>query len=97
MRRKWRQALGYAEKKGLELIEGTSDELYEMGLTIYREMHARKRFVAFVDMNQYRAIQRDLPDPLKIMIMICTLQGKPISALAWSTMDMQDCPFWRPR
>jgi len=92
MRRKWRQALGYAEKKGLELIEGTSDELYEMGLTIYREMHARKRFVAFVDMDQYRAIQRDLPDPLKIMIMICTLQGKPISALAWSTMGHTGLP-----
>jgi lipid II:glycine glycyltransferase (peptidoglycan interpeptide bridge formation enzyme) len=91
-RRKWRQALGYAEKRELELIEGTSDELYDIALMIYQEMHARKKFVEFVDMNQYRTIQRDLPDPLKVIISICTLKSRPIAALAWSAMGNTGLP-----
>jgi lipid II:glycine glycyltransferase (peptidoglycan interpeptide bridge formation enzyme) len=91
-RRKWRQALGYAEKRELELIEGTSDELYDIALMIYQEMHARKKFVEFVDMNQYRTIQRDLPDPLKVIVSICTLKSRPIAALAWSAMGNTGLP-----
>lgn len=92
MQKKWRKALGNAEKRELELIEGTSDELYDIALMIYQEMHARKKFVEFVDMNQYRTIQRDLPDPLKVIISICTLESRPIAALAWSAMGNTGLP-----
>jgi hypothetical protein len=92
LRRKWRQTLGYAEKSGLETIWGTSEELYEVALNIYNEMHARKKFTEFVNMNEFKAIQRDLPDGLKIRVMICKFKNEPVAALAWSAIGNTGLP-----
>jgi len=92
LRRKWRQTLGYAEKNKLEIILGTSEELYDVALSLYNEMHNRKQFLEFVDMNEFKAIQRDLPDILKIRIMICTFQNEPVAALAWSPVGNTGLP-----
>lgn len=84
--RRWREGLRHAEKRGLNVIFGTSRDLYEIALNLYKEMHTRKKFVEFVDMNLFKIIQDDLPESLKIKIMVCQFQNEPAAAIAWSAI-----------
>jgi hypothetical protein len=92
--RKWRQALARGEKfPSLELESGTSNELYGIALNIYNEMHDRKQFDKAVDMEAQGRVQKDLPESLKMNIMICRLEGEPIAALGWSTIGDTGLPL----
>ncbi|MCE5210546.1 MAG: GNAT family N-acetyltransferase [Deltaproteobacteria bacterium] len=92
--RKWRQALARAERlSSLNLDCGTTNEHYQIALDIYREMHGRKQFAEFVDMEKHRLAQQDLPDFLKMKIMICRLNDEPIAALGWSTIGETGLPL----
>jgi vancomycin resistance protein VanK len=71
MQSHWKRELKLAERKGLEIVEGTSDELFGRFIDIYKEMVARKRFVEPNDIRQFRAIQAQLPDSQKMKIMLC--------------------------
>lgn len=71
MRPHWKRELKLAERHALEIIEGTGDELFETFIGMYKEMVARKKFVEPNDINQFRQIQRALPEPLKMRIMLC--------------------------
>jgi len=71
LRPHWRRELKVAEKKGLEIIEGSSDEFFESFIRIYKEMVARKRFPEQHDINAFRSIQSRLPHPFKMKIMLC--------------------------
>ncbi len=82
--KEWRRELRIAESNGLSLIEGTGDDLYDSFSVLYREMVARKGFMPGVDIDEFRSIQRDLPEPLKMRIMICALDTTPIAALVGS-------------
>jgi lipid II:glycine glycyltransferase (peptidoglycan interpeptide bridge formation enzyme) len=86
LRRQWRQNLAKAEEGKLEFVEGTAEELYRVALSIYREMHVRKKFVEFIDTQEYVPMQRDLPDELKMRILICYHDAKAIAALTWSEL-----------
>ena len=55
--------------------------LYQIFLDLQKEMIARKKFVPGVDYDEFRKIQKNLPDPLKMKIMLCEYDGKPVSAL----------------
>ena len=78
---KWRNCLNRAEKNKLAIIEGTDDNLYERFSNIYKEMHDRKKFSEFVDINKMRAVQKDLRDHLKMAIMLCESETEPVSAV----------------
>lgn len=92
--RKWRQALARAERfSSLNLDCGTSNEHYQIALDIYREMHGRKQFAEFVDMEKHGLAQQDLPEFLKMKIMICRLNDEPIAALGWSTIGETGLPL----
>jgi lipid II:glycine glycyltransferase (peptidoglycan interpeptide bridge formation enzyme) len=67
----WRRELKVAEKRGLELIEGTSDELFGSLISTYKEMVKRKKFVEPNDINQFRRIQKRLPEQFRMKIMLC--------------------------
>ena len=41
---KWRNQLNRSEKNSLEVVEGTSDDLYEIFLTLQKEMQDRKQY-----------------------------------------------------
>jgi hypothetical protein len=84
LRQKWRNSLNRAEKNGLKLVEGTEDKLYEAFIVLYNEMLTRKGFSPGVDINEFRKIQKDLPDDLKMRIMICEFEEEPVSALVGS-------------
>lgn len=85
--RKWRQALGRAERlSSIQLECGNTEEHYEIAFKIYKEMHNRKQFSLFVDMEKQGLINKNLPELLKLKILICRMDGEPIAALGWSTV-----------
>jgi lipid II:glycine glycyltransferase (peptidoglycan interpeptide bridge formation enzyme) len=92
--RKWRQALARAERLStLDLDCGSSEEHYSIAFGIYKEMHGRKQFTEFVDMERHGLIQQDLPEPLKMKILICRLNGEPIAAIGWSSIGDVGLPL----
>lgn len=76
LKRSWRRHLKQAEKKDFSMIDASDDKLYDIFINIYRGMHRRKRFVEYVDINEYRMIQQDLPDAFKMKIMACQLRDE---------------------
>lgn len=86
LNQKWRNQLNRAEKDNLDIIEGTSDELYEVFLKLQKEMLSRKNYSPGVSYNDYRLIQNDLPEYIKMKIMICEHEGEPVSAAICSAI-----------
>jgi len=93
LRRKWRQALGYAEKKNLDIISGTDLRFLESALSLYREMHERKGFAEFADIEKLPVIQKLLSPSLKMTTMICTVEGEPVAALTWTSIGNTGFPM----
>lgn len=103
--KKWKYNLRVANKGNLELIEGTSEDLFGAFLGIYNEMVSRKKFVSFSDINKFRKIQARLPENFKMIIMlarsdeglcaglICTAIGKSVTWLfgATSISGLKSC------
>src|SRR5262249_25464665 len=54
--KRWRQSLERAEASGLEVRCGDGDELFAQFLGLYGEMRARKGFVDFADVDEFRAL-----------------------------------------
>ncbi len=79
--RRWRRAIKSANQYMINVVEGTGDELFEAFKSLYREMLERKRFVPSIDVDEFQDIQKDLPDPLKMKIMLGEFKGKTVSAL----------------
>lgn len=79
LRPHWQRELKVAEKQKLKVIEGSEDELFEIFIQIYREMVARKKFSEPNDIDEFRAIQRQLPQEFKMQIMLCR-SGKEVCA-----------------
>jgi hypothetical protein len=75
----WKRELKVAEKNGLELVEGTEQELFDQFIDMYKEMVSRKEFIEPNDIYQFRQIQAQLPDELKMRIMLCR-SGKDVSS-----------------
>jgi lipid II:glycine glycyltransferase (peptidoglycan interpeptide bridge formation enzyme) len=80
LRHAWRTNLNKADKRAFQIEMGADDTLYGRFLDLYRQMHDRKQFVQLVDVNHFREVQRRLPDPLKMQVMICSLEGAPVAA-----------------
>jgi lipid II:glycine glycyltransferase (peptidoglycan interpeptide bridge formation enzyme) len=81
---KWRNCLNRAEKNNLTIEDGTHDDLFRVFLDIYAQMHARKQFVETSDINQFRAIQGNLPDQLKMRIAIAFSNRRPAAGVVCS-------------
>ena len=79
MKAHWQRELRVAERNGLELVEGTGQDLLEIFIEIYHEMVSRKRFVEPNDINRFKLMQEQLPEQLKMRIMLCK-SGKHICA-----------------
>jgi lipid II:glycine glycyltransferase (peptidoglycan interpeptide bridge formation enzyme) len=82
----WRRHLNGAEKHNLQIIRGTSNELFDEFIRIYDEMWQRKRFVETANVHQYKEIQKKLPQNTKMKILICRLDDKPCATAVCSTI-----------
>jgi lipid II:glycine glycyltransferase (peptidoglycan interpeptide bridge formation enzyme) len=83
---RWRSYLQAAEKAEFTVAQGTTDELYDQFTVLYREMMARKQFETTVDIEEFRQIQKRLPEILKMQIFVCSTQGQPHNALVVSAV-----------
>jgi hypothetical protein len=81
---RWRSYLNAAEKAGFTVVQGTSDELYDQFAVLYREMMARKQFETTVDIEEFRQIQKRLPEALRMQVFVCSTEGQPHNALVVS-------------
>ena len=83
---KWRNCLNKAERANLRVVEGTNDELFKIFVTLANEMRERKQFTTSIDYEAYRCIQKDLPDPLKMKIVVCESGTQPICAAIYAAI-----------
>jgi lipid II:glycine glycyltransferase (peptidoglycan interpeptide bridge formation enzyme) len=68
----WRHNLNKAERKDLEIVTGSSDEMYQNYSRIYQDMLSRKKFQKYVsDLKADIAMQNKLPNDLKTMVFLC--------------------------
>jgi lipid II:glycine glycyltransferase (peptidoglycan interpeptide bridge formation enzyme) len=67
----WKRELKVAEKNKLQLVEGTSEELFDRFIEMYKEMVSRKKFVEPNDIYQFKDIQSRLPEALKMKVLLC--------------------------
>jgi hypothetical protein len=81
---KWRGHLNRSGRSGLTIIEGTADSLYLTFAQIYGDMHSRKMFAEFVDIDEMGVVQRDLPENLKMTILVAMKNSEPVAALVCS-------------
>lgn len=77
---KWRNQLNRSEKNALTVVEGDSDVLYNKFMNLQNETLNRKKYIPGVDYEEFREIQKELPEPLKMKIMLCEYEGEPITA-----------------
>jgi Acetyltransferase (GNAT) domain len=82
----WRRHLNVAEKNSLQIISGSSNELFDEFLTIYDEMWRRKRFAETADVHEYKEIQSRLTQNTKMKILICRLDDRPCAAAICSAI-----------
>ena len=84
--RNWKRNLRQAEQNGLDVIEGTGEELFEAFIEIYKQMVTRKSFVEPNDIHQFKQIQSRLPEQFKMKIMLCRSGEQICAGLIWSEM-----------
>ena len=82
----WRKQLNRAEKSDLELVRASDEELFEMFASAYLEMHSRKGFTEYVNIDEFRLIQQDLDDALKFKILACQSQGEVHATFIFSAL-----------
>ena len=86
LHQKWRYNLKRAENNNLEIIEGHDDELFKKFMDIYKVLLERKKFIEPNDINEFRLIQKDLPEIYKMKIMLCYFEGKVCAGAIFSAI-----------
>jgi lipid II:glycine glycyltransferase (peptidoglycan interpeptide bridge formation enzyme) len=94
LKRKWRENLRSAQRKGLKLVEGVEDELWKIFTDLYREMHARKKFSKSVSVEQFREVQKVLPKELKMRVVLAYFESEPVASLIWSRIGDKSVPIF---
>lgn len=82
----WRRDLNRGARNYLRIIEGNSEDLHEVFLNLQKEMLHRKKFSPGINCERFGMIQRDLRLDLKMRIMVCEFQRKPICAAICSAI-----------
>ena len=67
---KWRNCLSKAERNGLVYSAGSDDRFFHAFMELYRALLHRKQFKEPNDINEFREMQRRLPDSLKMMVFL---------------------------
>jgi len=86
LNQKWRNCLNRSERNDLTLVKGCDDELFRKFIEIYHSMVTRKQFAPRVDVEEYRKLHHDLPEDMKMIVMICEFQREPIAGLVGSML-----------
>jgi hypothetical protein len=71
----WKRELKAGDRNQLEIMEGSGGDLLSEFISAYREMVARKQFREPNDIEHFRAIQKMLPEQLKMRILLSRAGG----------------------
>jgi len=82
----WKRNLKLVKRTEMEMIEGSTDNLFTLFTDIYQEMVSRKNFVEPNDINQFRSIQSHLPEKFKMKIALCKSGGQVCAGAICSTI-----------
>jgi lipid II:glycine glycyltransferase (peptidoglycan interpeptide bridge formation enzyme) len=88
----WRRVLRNAEKQDLKIIEGTGNDLVQIGVSLVKEMKMRKKYYGS-DQDELLELQGHLPDEFKIRIAIAEYQNEPVAVLGWQTLGKVGFPI----
>jgi lipid II:glycine glycyltransferase (peptidoglycan interpeptide bridge formation enzyme) len=83
---KWRNCLNNAERNGLTVVDGSGIEAYDRFLEAYTAMMQRKQFETTVDVVQFRKMQLQLLDGLKMRTFVCEKDGRLLNAMVVSAL-----------
>jgi len=92
LHKSWKGSLKFAEKQNLDVFEANDAGQFAIVAALGKEMKDRKKFsggdnVAALEVNS------DLPKELRLKIMLCSHQGEPVAALAWSNIGKVSFPI----
>ena len=77
---KWRNQLNRSEKNNLEIKSGSGDELFNIFLKLQIDMLSRKKYKTNINYYKYKQINNDLPEYLKLYIIVCFHNNEPVSS-----------------
>lgn len=76
---KWRNCLNNSEKQNINIVGGTSLELFENFNVLYKELRSRKEFDVDQDDIFFKGVQEKLDDAEKLYISIAEIDGIPVA------------------
>ncbi len=75
---KWRNGLNKAERSGIQVIQGSGDDLFKTAIQLARQMSERKELGSIIKyFEHYRSVQQDLPEKYKMIVMVGLADGEP--------------------
>ena len=80
LRKSFRRDLKYAEKAGLVIKEGNSNELFSVMENLYEESKGRKGFDG-LEFDEFKSPQIELTESEKMKVFVAYFEDKPASAL----------------
>ena len=85
-RRTWRQELNKAEKNNIRVVSGNDNELFDIFLFIYHQMHERKKFLERVNVERLHKLNQGLDPEFKFQIFVAYHENVPIASLIISSV-----------
>lgn len=82
----WLRELKVAEKRNLDIVEGSDPQLFDSFLAMHAEMAARKGLTEPADLRTFRLAQERLPGWLKMRVMIGKTAGELSAGLVCSAI-----------
>jgi hypothetical protein len=92
MHRSWKRSLKFAENQDLVVEEATDKEHQAKIMGVYSQMKSRKRVFGNTQMDVL-SVHEDLPEALKLKILLCSHQGEKIAVLGWSSLGKTCIPL----
>ena len=86
LHKNWKRNLKKSEKNSLEIINGSDIEYFDYFLECFNDMASRKNFFAGFAPEDYKKIQKILPDFMKMRVFLCKFESKIIAALIISVL-----------
>jgi hypothetical protein len=92
LHRSWKRSLKFAEEQDLEVFEAKDREQFALVAALNKEMRDRKQFYGG-DVGGALEVNSDLPQELRLKILLCSHKGETIAALGWSNMGKVCLPI----
>ena len=84
--KKWRNCLSKAERAGLTIQSGTTEDLFATFIGIYERMLKRKQFAPSADIQKHLRIQQALPAHLKMRVVIASSGADACAGAIYSAL-----------